>query len=270
MLFRSPSASDIDSIVVQFSSPVDDGLEWSLLPPAVGTVSARRLESSDRRGGAGAAGAERWLVELNPPARNGVTIRAARTIPFSRATPLLLAWVDGATSTLGHCIVRSVGRTRPHLINRRLTELPPESAVVEPAVTESAPVTLAEFSFAPSVAGDGADEAAAELVPGGDEARAWAWREIATSWCHASGATEHETLFEIDNRGRTNLTLSIPAGRRVQGILLDGLRLPLGDRAATGGTMPIELPAGRSLVRLLVRTVAEVDRASGQIGRAHV
>lgn len=259
-----PSASDLDSIVVQFSTPVDERLEWSLLPPAVGAVSARRLDSSDRRSGPGgttSAGAERWLVELNPPARGPVTIRAARTIPFSRATPVLLAWVDGATSTLGHCIVRSVGRMRPHLINRRLDEVPPESAVAEPG-----PVTVAELSFDPTAAGDTADEAAAELVPGGDDARAWAWREIATSWCHASGATEHETRFEIDNHGRTSLTLTLPPRRRVQGILLDGLRLPLGDRAAAGGEVPIELPAGRSLVTLLVRTVTEGGRTNPQVG----
>jgi hypothetical protein len=249
-----PSGADLDSIVVQFSTPVDDRLEWSLVPPAVGTVSARRLDSADRRGGTGgvgAVGAERWLVELNPPSRAAVTIKAARTIPFSRAMPVPLAWVDGATSKLGHCMVRSAGRSRPRLINRRLTEVPPESAVVEPGS-----VTLAEFAFDPTVAGDTADDAAAELLPGGDDARAWAWRETVVSWCHASGATEHETLFEIDNQGRTSLALAIPRGHRVQGILLDGLRLPLGDRAPVGGVVPIELPAGRARVNVLVQTVA--------------
>ena len=254
-----PAASDLDSIVVQFSTPMDDQLEWSLLPPAVGAVSARRLDSSDRRTAPGAAGADRWLVEVNPPARETVTIRAARTIPFARATPVLLSWVDGATSAVGHVIVRNVGRMRPQVINRRLTEVPPESAAAEPGL-----VTVAEFSFDPAAAVDTADTAAAELVPGGDDARAWAWREITTSWCHASGATEYETLFTIDNHGRTSLLLSVPPGRRVQGILLDGVRLPLGERAAAGGQVPIEMPAGRALVTLLVRTVADGGLANGR------
>ncbi|MFM8804870.1 MAG: hypothetical protein ACKOK8_13330, partial [Planctomycetia bacterium] len=254
-----PSGADLHSIVVQFSTPVDDRLEWSLVPPAVGTVSARRLDSAERRGGiagVGGAGADRWLVELNPAARTAVTIKAARTIPFSRAMPVPLAWVDGATSKLGHCVVRSAGRSRPRLVNRRLTEVPPDLAIAEPGS-----VTLAEFAFDPAAAGDAADDAAAELLPG-DDARAWAWRETSVSWCHASGATEHETLFEIDNQGRNSLTLAIPQGQRLQGILLDGLRLPLGDRAPVGGIVPIELPAGRAQVNLLVRTVAG-GRADG-------
>ena len=250
-----PAASDLDSIVVQFSEPIDDPMEWSLLPPAVGKVAARRLDASDRRGGpagTGAAPGERWLVELNPPAREAVTIRAARSIPFTRPTPVLLAWVDGTTSSVGHCMVRNVGRIQPQVINRRLSEVPPESVVVE-----FGSVTVAEFSFDPAVASDTADVAAAELAPGGADGRAWAWRETTSSWCHASGATEYETLFEIDNHGRTSLILSLPAGRRVQGILLDGVRLPLGERAAAGGQVPIELPAGRSLVNLLVQTVTD-------------
>ena len=259
-----PAASDLDSIVVQFSEPVDDPLEWSLLPPAVGTVSARRLETSDRRlgpGGSAAGSGERWLVELNPPARETVTIRASRTIPFMRATPVLLAWVDGATSSLGHCIVRNVGRIPPRLVNRRLNEVPPESGTAD-----AGPVTVAEFSFEPASAFDPAEGAAAELTPGGLEGRAWVWREITTSWCHASGAIEYETLFDIDNRGRTSLSLSLPAGRRVQGILLDGVRLPLGERAAAGGQVPIELPAGRPLVTLLVRTIADGTGVGSRLG----
>ena len=259
-----PAAADLDSIVVQFSEPVDDPLEWSLLPPAVGTVTARRLDASDRRtgpGGSGAGGGERWLVELNPPARESVTIRAARTIPFARPTAVLLAWVDGATSAVGHCIVRNVGRVAPLVVNRRLRELPPESAA-----TDEGPVTVAEFSYDPSAAFDRAEVAAAELSPGGAEGRAWVWRELTTSWCHAFGATEYETLFDIENHGRTSLAISLPSGHRVQGILLDGVRLPLGERAATGGQISIELPAGRPLVTLLVRTVTEGESGDGRLG----
>ena len=250
-----PAASDLDSIVVQFSEPGDDLLDWSLMPPAVGAVTARRLESSDRRttsAGAVGVGGDRWLVELNPAARGAVTIRAARTIPFTRATPVPLAWVDGATSAVGHVIIRDVGRARPQVINRRLDELPPD-----PAAAVLGTASLAEFSFDLEAASSGSETAAAELLPGGGEARAWAWREITSSWCYTSGATEYETFFEIENHGRTALSLRIPAGRRVQGILLDGVRVPLGELSTAGGEVLVDLPAGRRLVTLLVRTVAE-------------
>lgn len=255
-----PSAADLDSIVVQFSAAVDDPFEWSLLPPAIGSVSARKLESSERRTGpgGGALGGERWLVEVNPPAREPVSIRAARTTPFTRAMPVLLAWVDGATSSVGHCIVRNVGRVAPTVENRRLREVPPEA----PGDMAS-PATLAEFAFGPEDAFDPTEVAAAELVPGGGEGRAWVWREITSSWCFASGATECESRFDIENRGRTSLSLSLSAGRRVQGILLDGVPLPLGERVAVGGQFPIELPGGRHRMTLVVRTCTAGGGAGG-------
>jgi len=261
-----PVASDLDSIVVQFSTPVDDRLEWSLLPPAVGVVSARRLDSSDRRpgpGGGSPVGGERWLVELSPAARGSVTIRAVRTLPFNRSTPVPLAWVDGATSGVGHLFVRHVGRVPPQVINRSLTEVPSD-----PAAADRDPVTIAEFSFTETTAAETAAAAAAELVPGDNDARAWVWREITSTWCHASGATEYETRFDIDNRGRTSLSLGLPPSRRVVGILLDGVRLPLSERAAAGGEVPIELPAGRPLVSLLVRTVAGREAPTDWLGNS--
>jgi len=256
-----PAVADLDSIVVQFSAPLDDPLEWSLLPPAVGSVSARRLDASDRRGGPG--GGERWLVELNPPARAAVTIRASRTLPFVQATPLLLAWVDGSTSPLGRCVVRNVGRTLPRVLNRRLAEVPPEP---EPATAAPFGPVVAEFSFDGAAAAEAGEAAAAELIPGSEAGRAWVCRETTFTWCHASGVTEHETSFSIDNHGRPSVLLTLPPGQRVQGMMLDGIRLPLGERAASGGPLPIELPPGRSLVHLLVRTVVDARHASGRKG----
>jgi hypothetical protein len=253
-----PAGSDLDAFVVQFSQPLDVPLAWSLLPPATGAVSARRLEAGDGR--PGTAG-ERWLVELVPAARGAVAVRGARTVPFTRAQPLPMAWVENATTALGHVVVRDVGRSRSRLVNRRLAEMAPEAAVGETGMA-----TLGEFSYGPDAEGDDGDEPAAELLPGGD-ARAWAWREATTSWCHASGATEYETRIDLENQGRPAVSLSLPAGRRVHGILLDGVRVPLGDRPAVGGDVRIELPAGRRFVSVLVRSVAEPPANGGLEGR---
>jgi len=243
-----PGGSDLDAFVVQFSQPLDVPLAWSLLPPATGAVSARRLEAADGRP---ATAGERWLVELVPAARGAVAIRGARTVPFTRGQPLPMAWVEGATTVAGHVVVRDVGRSRSRLVNRRLKEVAPETAVGEEGTA-----TLGEFSYGPDAEGVDGDEPAAELLPGGD-ARAWAWREATTSWCHVSGATEYETRIDVENRGRAAVSLSLPAGRRVHGILMDGVRVPLGDRPAAGGDVRIELPAGRRFVSVTVRSVAE-------------
>lgn len=238
-----PDTSDLDSLVVQFSEPMGDQLEWSLLAPAGGSIAARRLESSD----------ESWVVEFTPPVRESATIRAARTVSFPAAVPIPLAWVEGAPRQVGEVIVRDAGRRRPRIVNRRLTEMPPRAD----AATDW-PVLIGEFSF--TGARDAADlPPAADLVPGrrdDGDARAWAWRETTSCWVHASGRTELETAFEIENHGRETVVLGLPAGRRAQGVEIDGV--PVATVAeGTVAAIPVDLPAGKPSFTLVVRSVSE-------------
>ncbi len=249
-----PDRSALDSLVVHFSEPMDDRLEWSLLPPARGTLTARRLEDGESprgRGRAAAESAESWLVEIAPPMREGVVIRAVRSRPFQVATPVTLAWVDGALRQIGEVTIRSAGRLRPQVLNRRLAELPPPTRD-----TEASSSLIAAFAFSAEASGD---SPALEVKPAareaGNEPRAWAWSETTTSWCHASGRTESETVFEIENHGRSDLTLHMPAGLVVEEVVVNGVRQPRDGRMATP-SLPVELPAGSSFVRILVRTVA--------------
>lgn len=236
-----PDASALDSLVVQFSEPMDDLLEWSLLAPASGSMVARRLEAVD----------DSWVVEFTPPVREAVTIRAARTVPFDTPLPIPLAWVEGAARQVGEVIVRDAGRRRPTIDNRRLAELPPR-----PGATGDWPTLIGEFSFG----GDRppAGPAAAELIPGRRDdgaARAWAWRETTSCWCHASGRTEFETVFDIESHGRSGVVIGLPAGRRLQGVDIDGVTIAVvADENVTA--IPIELPAGRPSFTLVVRSTA--------------
>lgn len=237
-----PDASALDSLVVQFSEPMGELLEWSLLAPASGSMAARRLETAD----------ESWVVEFTPPVREAVTIRASQTVPFEAPLPIPLAWVEGAQRHVGEVIVRDAGRRRPTIDNGRLAELPPR-----PGVAGDWPTLIGEFSFT----GDRppAGLAAAELVPGGRDdgaARAWAWRETTSCWCHPSGRTEFETVFEIESHGRSGVVVGLPAGRRLQGIEIDGMSAAVvADENVAA--IPIELPAGRSSFTLAVQSSAE-------------
>jgi hypothetical protein len=248
-----PGGSDLDAFVVSFSEPLDAPLEWSLIPPATGIVSARRLDPADGRAGQPAAAirGERWLVELVPAARGTVTVRGGRTVPFVRTTPVPLAWVEAATTDGGQVFVRDVGRSRLQIVNRRLDEVAPD-----PQAEEGGAATVWEFTYGLGAAAGDDAVPAAELLPSGD-ARGWAWRQIDSSWCHASGATEYETTIDVENKGRPAVSLSLPSGRRVQSVVVDGARVPLGDRRAAGGDLRLELPAGRQFVTIVVRAVAD-------------
>ena len=248
-----PEAAAVDSIVVHFSEPMGDELEWSLVEPAGGVLVARRLDTADSARGDGArnpACVESWLVEITPAFSDAVTIRGSREVPFHGPQPVTLAWVEGATTARGTVLVRDTGPERPQVVNRRLRELPPVPTVA------GQPATLVEFAFTAPQPGT-EPTAAAELVPtAGAEARAWAWSEAISCWCHDSGRVECEAVYDIENQGRDHVSLTVPMGRRVEAVLLDGAVMPL-ESLDGGGTAKVPLPPGRRRLRLVVRTLAE-------------
>lgn len=259
----SPQRTDIDAIVVHFSTVMDDRLEWSLLPPATGALAARRIDPPDRRDGrSGEPIADSWIVELPSPARDTVTIRAVATVPFTGPTPLPLAWVEGATHQGGIVSIREAGRYRPRVVNRRLEELPPSN---DPG--DQAGVTVAEFAFDPARGRPDDPLAAADIIPGGseagDDARAWAWREVNMLWCHASGTIESETRFEVENHGRSSVTLAVPEALRVQGVRVNGEMVARGVSGTGGGEVTVELPVGQRFVEIVVQSLATHDSGLG-------
>lgn len=252
-----PGEAPLDAAVIHFSEPIEDQLEWALLPPAVGSVVARPLEMAGRRGGETS-----WLVEFVPPVREPVSIRATRSVALDGATAVPLVRVDGAVDLVGDIVVRTTGRRRPAVVNRRLTELPPG-----PSPPGTADDVIAEFGFDAAAAESAStDGAALEIVPdagGGDRAaRAWVWSEVVDCWCHLSGRTEFESRFDIENHGRGTLALVLPPGKRLLGILLDGRRVML-DAETVGGEVTIDLPIERRRLTLAVRMMAEEDAESG-------
>lgn len=248
-------AGGIDALVVHFSEPMDDGLQWSAAAPAGVVVTARRLDPADARrpGGSLDGIAESWLVECSPPIVGPARLRASRSIPFAGPVPVPLAWVESALAARGTVIVAANGAARPRVVNRRLRELPADPVGGLPATR------ALEFAYgAPTTSSDGLP--AAELVPAADvDGRAWAWVERVRCWCHESGATECESTFEIENHGRADLVLAVPGGRSVEAVVIDGIGVPTDTLGVRGGTLRISLPPSRRRVELFVRTLDRVD-----------
>jgi hypothetical protein len=248
-------AGGIDALVVHFSEPMDEGLEWAVTSPPGIVATARRLDPADARrpGGSLEGVAESWLVECAPPIAGQARIRASRGVPFVGAVPVPLAWVESARRPGGSVIVSASGPARPRVVNRRLRELPGDPTGGPPAAR------AVEFAYGPPTASpDGlaaADVAPAEEIDG----RAWAWVERVRCWCHESGATECESTFEIENHGRGEIVLAVPSGRVVEGIAIDGTIVPTDAVGVAGGTLRIALPVSRRRVELFVRTLDRAD-----------
>lgn len=254
-----PDAGAVDSVVVRVSEPLGDAVEWSLVDPHIGALYARRLEPGGTAMDDSTAGQESWLIELRPAVEGPVTFRATRTKPFTAAVAAPLAWVEGATDARGTIVVRGAGGTRPSVINRGLAERPPQI----PDDRSAAVVTELSYGAAADLAQQNGEPPVVVVPPDVAEARAWVWRESTTAWCHDSGSIECETLFDIENRGRTDVTLTVPAGLRLDEVSIDG-ELPAFDvPSETGGTTNLPLPTGRGRVRLRVRGVAVRDPSFG-------
>ncbi len=244
-----PGAAALDAMVVRFTVPTEDTLEWTLLPPAESSLAVRRLENA----AGGGEGGESWLVEFQPPLRAEAAIRAARVVPLQGTVPVPLAWIEGSGREDGRVAVVNAGRRRPTIENHRLEELPPLAGTGEEASPKG---TLAEFAYA-SISASGTP--AAEIVTGGrdrdDDARAWAWREETVCWCHPSGLTEFETRFDVENHGRTRVAVRTPATTVPRGVAIDGVTVPSTTDGKTGALV-VDLPTDRRFVRLTVRSEA--------------
>ncbi len=259
-----PVVGELDALVIHFSEPLGQGLEWSLVDPRGGTLVARPLATGGTSHGSveeaaalglsatelasGSSIAESWLVELRPATTSAVTIRAARTVPLATAVPVPLAWVEAAERPGGVVSVRGGRGRRPEIVNRRLRELPPAADGDDTALVELAyggPETV--------VAADGSPPA--DLLPPtlDSGARAWAWLEVSHVWCHESGELEWQTTIDLENQGRDEITLSVPAGLALDRITIAGERIaaePVEGRDAASVPLPLPSQRGRVTIEL--------------------
>jgi hypothetical protein len=269
-----PVSGELDALVIHFSEPLGEGLEWSLVDPPGSTLVARPLAM---RGGsvdaaeeaaalglsagdqAAAAFAESWLVELRPATTSSVTIRASRTVPLEAAVPVPLAWVEAAEKPGGLVAVRGGQGRRPEIINRRLRELPPPVEGQDTALVELA------YGSPESVASSDGLPPADVLPPAAAAgARAWAWHETTLVWCHESGHLEWQTTIDLENQGRDELTLSVPPGLSLESVEVQGERIalePIGGRE--GVSVPLPLPSQRGRLTLDLRGSAEREADFG-------
>ena len=254
-----PEAGGVETLVVDFSEAVGEGLDWSVASPEGVAVTARLLPPGDataRTAKRPESIAESWLLELRPAVDEPVSIRATRTLPFTASVPVPQAWVREARAVEGIVTILSAGQLLPEVQNHRLLELP---ARLDGRASD---LRTVEFTYGPPPPTAGP---AAELRPaaGSADARAWAWREDVRFRCEESGLVECESRFEIENEGRDAIVVTVPPGLRLQGVAVDGRSLP-GDTVTAAGTpLRVPLPVAARRVELVVRSMQTPDPAAG-------
>lgn len=254
-----PVAGEIDAVVVHFSEPMPNGLEWTLLEPATGSLAARRLDPGEAAMGAAMPDlgvAESWLVDVRPATAGTVRFTAARIVAMEAAVPVPLAWVEGAEQPGGRVTIAGEAGQRPELLNRRLREVPPTDH-------DGAAVVRLAYGSPESVTAAGGP--AAELMPpaAAAGARAWAWRESIICECHDSGMLEWESRLDIENQGRASVSLTVPDGLRLESVSVAGGGIAAGEFGQSGGTLVVPLPTERGRVSLVISGTGARDSRFG-------
>ncbi len=243
----TPDASRIERLLIHFSQPRTEPLEWRLAGGNnSGQFSARKLSAGEQaKAGIQAAG-EVWEILLQL-ARPGVfELRAERKAHFTVETPLSLVSVEGATTQRGTLSIRALGDTGIRLENRGLMSVPAE--LLDDDYYQTARATYHyqpaddDFETDPLVT-------VAPASPQQADTGAWVWDVRLMSRFASDGAVAHEAVLHIETAGRRAFPLELPAGTTLQEAWIDTERLALSDK----GPWNIELPAGRSRVTLALR-----------------
>ena len=245
----TPESNELDRVLVQFSQARRGDLTWSIDGDNVEQLLARRLSPAEQAAqGLGEIG-ETWEISLRPARTSPFVLTSQRATPLHGEMPISLPFIRNATSQQGGVVVELDSDFVPELQERRVTPL----AVPPPAPGESQN-TIAAYEYDPTEDLLVTKEPALTLKTDRVHAhrrRAWVWHCRLDAWYSASDQAHHRTTFAIENRGRSEVTIGVPAGAlpsvKRDGIAADDVRW---DQQAR--RLDVPLPAGRRFCLLQV------------------
>jgi hypothetical protein len=243
----TPETARIERLLVQFSQARDNPLEWTLAGGSSGQLSARRLSADDRPQLELPAGSEAWELNLQLVRPGPFELRAIRSVPFRRETPLALASIAEAASERGTLTIRALGDASLRITNRRLTSVPAELLEADRYQT-----ARATYQYQPS-RDDLGNEPAVSIAPANPvqaESGAWVWSSRLDSRYAVDGTCVHLATFRIQTAGRQQIRLSLPEGANLQAAWIDEQRLPPVLNPSGEPGLLIDLPPGRSFAAI--------------------
>jgi hypothetical protein len=255
----TPSKSAaIDHVVVTFAGHRETKLNWTV-PGLDGSRFGVRRWSAQQEASAGLfPDEENWDVTFRTPRSAPIEIRASRRTRLSASMTVCLASLPDAARQDGELTVRSLGPQVVEMKTRRLKAQPVESAA---AGKEQR--IRASYRYDPRTEVAPQSEPAMVLsVVDGDTAMAWVWDCELRSQFAANGAANHVVTYRIQNAGRRQIRLVLPAplkGDDVHGIVLN--KKPVAASAAdlAADALTVDLPADEKFVDLAVQISTRGD-----------
>ncbi|MFO0870948.1 MAG: hypothetical protein U0935_18625 [Pirellulales bacterium] len=248
-----PRGAPVSRFVALFSQTRAAPLKWRMADDDEALFTARRLSDTELAAVTRAAG-EGWEVVLRAPQSKAFTLTAERVSPWSDRLPLSLVSLPESERQRGGLRIESVGT--PALVGQVGLEGVPAS-VAEP---NEAAQWIAGYRYDPArspliTVSPGPANGAAEQEAG--TSLAWIWSLRLVTHHREDGACFHDLYAALENRGRRQVVLRLPADAKGLALAINGVprTFPV-ERGPRELAVTIPLPAGESQIamRLSFRT----------------
>jgi hypothetical protein len=240
----TPEAAGIRRLVVHFSLPSLEPLQWTLTPGNETAFTARRLTAAEQ-GLVGIRGGETWEVVLTEAHTAPFELLAVRAAARGDEYPIAFVSIPGATSQAAAVTVLTPDAAP---IDLESQNLPP--APVEPAGESGGTATRAIFRYEPAQA---VHLTVRRKTPDPYFAPAWVWAGTLTSRFDPAGRAEHVAVYLVENTGLPSLTLALSEAAQVQEVSVDGHRIHAVAGEGTSRDLQVPLPGSTRYPAVAVR-----------------
>ena len=219
-----PHGSGIDHVLVYLSEPPPEPLQWTDAHSQEPLV-AERMPASDPRLGGLPPGGELWLLHLHRLYASPIAITATHVTPWPQRRRIPLVSLPDAASQQGRVTVSSAGAELPTIVAQDMVPTPLPMKSRENSPPERTAETRAIYRFQPTRFYDAGRSPELWLGPAageiGDNKLLATQVEIESHFA-ADGSGIHRVVYRLENRGATEVALTLPPGVRLESARVDG------------------------------------------------
>ncbi len=223
----TPESSPVSSLVVRVSPRPTVPLNWST-DESEGLLSARVVKSPDTDQ------ASTWELQLRQPRTKPFQITAVCSAPLTETAPVFLASLIEASEQNGNVTIGAIDGTTVTVDADNLTAVP----IPRPA-DGNYTFQRAAFRYDP-----GREHAVrvSRTGPPGKAALAWVWACELVSQFETHGAASHQIRFKIQNAGRPQVKLTLPATAILHRVLVNGSDASYARTSGASAGITVPLP----------------------------
>ncbi len=255
-----PAAAPIDRLLVRFSHRRTVPFEWGLVNGGDEVLSVRPFTGVETPAD-GEEEDEAWEIVLSQPKSVPFEIRATRKNPLTKDQAISLASLPEASSQRATLVVSAVETSVVRVEGGQLEPIPIEAVAAEQSTN-----VRATYRYVPAPNNAAMPEATLVVLPRSSTASlpmAWSWKCELESRYDPAGTGHHRALYRLQNAGRRQLQVTLPAGaglKEVRGVWVDGIRVSWQAKGPVESRrLLVDLPVGHRfpIVAIYFTTVDE-------------